>query len=73
MMMMKGREKVKPVLAHSLLFSKSTKGAARFNVPIRRTNRYQQYNMPSQQTYCGGVWNYYYYLKYEPQSIIPVR
>ena len=36
------------VPAHSLLFSKSTKGAARFNVPIRRTNRYQQYYMPSQ-------------------------
>ena len=56
MMMMKGREKVNLVLAHSLLFSKSTKGAARFNVPIRRTNRYQQYYMPSQLTYCGGVW-----------------
>ena len=28
-MMMKGREKVIPVSAHSLLFSKSTKGAAR--------------------------------------------
>ena len=35
-MMMKGREKEKPVPAHSLLFSKSTKGAARLNVPIRR-------------------------------------
>ena len=34
-MMMKGREKVK----ESLLFSKSTKGAARLNVPIRWTNR----------------------------------
>ena len=45
------------MLAHSLLFSKSTKGAARFNVPIQRTNRYQQYYMPSQHTYCGGVWN----------------
>ena len=32
-----------PVLAHSLLFSKSTEGATRFNVPIRRTNRYHQY------------------------------
>ena len=29
--------------AHSLLFSKSTKGADRLKVPIRRTNRYQQY------------------------------
>ena len=46
-----------PVPAHSLLFSKSTKGAARLNVPIRRTNRYQQYYMPSQHTYCGRVWN----------------
>ena len=56
-MMMKGREKVKPGAAHSLLFSKSTKGAARLNIPIRRTNRYQQYSMPSQHTYCGRVWN----------------
>ena len=54
-MVMKGTEKMKP--AHSLLFSKSTKGAARLNVPIRRTIRYQQYNMPSQHTYCGKVWN----------------
>ena len=43
--------------AHSLLFSKSTKGVATLNVPIRRTNRYQQYYMPSQHTYCGRVWN----------------
>ena len=43
--------------AHSLLFSKSTKGADRLNVPIRRTNRYQQYYMLSQHTYCGRVWN----------------
>ena len=43
--------------AHSLLFSKCTMGAARLNVPIRRTNRYQQYYMPSQHTYCGRVWN----------------
>ena len=46
-----------PVPAHSLLFSKRTNGAARLNVPIRRTNRYQQYYMPSQHTYCGRVWN----------------
>ena len=46
-----------PVPAHSLLFSKSTKGAAKFSVPIRRTNRYQLYYMPSQHTYCGRVWN----------------
>ena len=45
------------VPAHSLLFSKSTKGAARLNVPIRWTNRYQQYYMSSQHTYCGRVWN----------------
>ena len=42
---------------HSLLFSKSTKGAARLNVPIRRMNRYQQYFMPSKHIYCGRVWN----------------
>ena len=42
--MMKGR-RWNPVPAHSLLFSKSTKGAATFNDPIRRTNRYQQYYM----------------------------
>ena len=40
---------------HSLLFSKSTKGAARLNVSIRRTNRYQQYYMPSQHIYCGNL------------------
>ena len=39
-----------PVPTHSLLFSKSTKGVSRFNVPIRRTNRYQH-------AYCGRVWN----------------
>ena len=43
--------------AHSLLFSKRTKGAARLNVPIRRTNRYQQYYKPSQLSYCGRVLN----------------
>ena len=46
-----------PVPAHSLLFSKGTERTARLNVPIRRTNRYQQYYMPSQHTYCGRVWN----------------
>ena len=54
---MKGREKVKPGAVHSLLFSKSTKGSASLNVTIRRTNRYQQYYMPSQHTYCRRVWN----------------
>ena len=53
----KERRRWNPVPAHSLVFSKSTKGAASFNVPIRRTNRYQQYYMPSQHTYCGRVWN----------------
>ena len=43
--------------AHSLHFSKSTDVAARLNVPIRRTYRYQQYYMPPQHTYCGRVWN----------------
>ena len=37
-MMIKGREKVIPVPAHSLLFSKSTKGAARLNIPIGRSS-----------------------------------
>ena len=37
MMMMKGREKVKPVPAHSLIFSKSTKRTTRLNHLIRRT------------------------------------
>ena len=46
-----------PVPAHSLLYSISTKGAARPNVPIRWTNRCQQYCMLSQHTYCGRVWN----------------
>ena len=46
-----------PVPAHSLLFSKSTKGTTRLNVPIRRMNHYQQYYMPSQHTYCRRVWN----------------
>ena len=50
--MMKRKEKAKPGAG-----SKSTMGASRLNVPIRRTNRYQQYYMPSQHTYCGRVWN----------------
>ena len=55
--MMKGREKVKPgVSLQPALFEKH-QGVARFNVPIRRTNRYQQYYMPSQHIYCGRVWN----------------
>ena len=36
---------------------KAPKGAIRLNVPIRRTNLYQQYYMPSQHIYCGRVWN----------------
>ena len=43
--------------AHSLLLSESTKGAVRLNVPIRRTNRYQHYYMPSQHTYWRRDWN----------------
>ena len=43
--------------AHSLLFLKSTMVAARLNVPIRQTNRYQQYYMPSQHIYRRTVWN----------------
>ena len=45
------------MLAHSLLYSKSTEGAAKLNIPIRRKNRYQQYYMSTQHTYCGRVWN----------------
>ena len=47
----------KSVPTHSLLFSKSTKGAARLNIPIQRRNRYQQYYMPSQHIYSGRVRN----------------
>ena len=43
-------ERKKEGETRSRLISKSTKGAARLNVPIRRTNRYQQYYMPSQHT-----------------------
>ena len=39
---------------HSLLLSKGTKGAATLNIPMRRTNLYQQYYMPSQHIYCGS-------------------
>ena len=49
-----GREKMPP---HSQLLSISNEETTRLNVPIRRTNRYQQYNMPSQRMYCGRVWN----------------
>ena len=34
---------------------KAPREAARLNVPIRRSNRYQQYYMPSQYIYCGRV------------------
>ena len=44
-----------PMPAHSLLLSKSTKGATTLNIPIQWTNRYQEYYMPSQHTYCGRV------------------
>ena len=36
---------------------KAPRGPPGFNVPIRRTNRYQQYYMPSQHTFYGRVWN----------------
>ena len=36
---------------------KAPRGPPGFNVPIRWTNRYQQYYMPSQHIYCGRVWN----------------
>ena len=31
------------------------KGAARFNVPIRQTNRYQQYKNAFTKMYCDGI------------------
>ena len=46
-----------PVPTHSLLSSKSNKGAARLDVPIRRTNRYQQYYISSAHTNCGKNYN----------------
>ena len=36
---------------------KAPRGPPALHVPIRWTNRYQQYYMPSQHTYCGRVWN----------------
>ena len=56
-MMMKGREKVKPGASSQPDLLEKHQGAARLNVPIRRTNRYQKYYKPSQHTYCGRVWN----------------
>ena len=56
-MMMKGREKVKPGVGPLPALLKKHQGAARLNIPIRRTNHYKQYYMPSQHTYCGRVWN----------------
>ena len=55
--MLRKESRWKPKPVHSLLLSISTKGTTRLNVPIRRTNRYQQYNIPSQHMYCGRVWN----------------
>ena len=48
MMVMKGRCR---------LIACSSRKGSRLNVPILRTNLYQQYYMPSQHTYCGRVWN----------------
>ena len=42
-MMMKVREKVKPCTGSKPALLEKHQGAARLNVPIRRTNRYQQY------------------------------
>ena len=58
-MMMKGREKVKPDAGSQPALLEKHQGGTKFNVPIRRTNRYQQYYIPSQhiQAYCGRVWN----------------
>ena len=46
------------MLAHSLLLSKSTKGAARLNVPIRWMNRYLNSTMCLLNIHTAGkVWN----------------
>ena len=42
------KDKGKPSVSISLHFSKSTKGAAKLNVPTLRTNSYY--------TQCGGIW-----------------
>ena len=39
---------------------------ARLNVPIRQTNRYKEYYMPSQHTYCGRCWNLSKHVMYNP-------
>ena len=56
MMMIKGREKVKPSAGSLPALLKKHQGAARLNVPVWQTNRYQQHYMPSQHTYCRRVW-----------------
>ena len=56
-MKMKGREKVKPGAGSQPALLESTKGAAKINGPIRRTNHHQQHYMPSQHTCCRRVWN----------------
>ena len=56
-MMMKERENVKPGADSQHAPLEKHQGTAWLNVLIRRTNRYQQYYMPSQHTYCGGIWN----------------
>ena len=55
-------EKVKPGASISLILLKSTKGTARFNVLIGRSNRYQQYTcalisyaLPRDLRFCPGV------------------
>ena len=45
MVMVKVRVKVKLGVGTCLVLSISSKGTARFNVPVRRTNCYQQYNI----------------------------
>ena len=47
------------VPAHSLLFSKSTKGAARRNVPIRRTNCYHNWNLIQDCDVQSSNWKVY--------------
>ena len=48
----------RPGASISLLLSKSTEGATRLNVPIRRTNCYQQYTFLYRKMHCRGIWDW---------------
>ena len=60
------RRRWNQVSVHSLFLSVSTKWNTRINVPIRRMNRYQQFNVPSKNVYCGRVWNLIQTLNAQP-------